>query len=480
MRCLNGVGSRQVAPVLPGMKDCGTVATFAAAATCLGIWLGSAVADNWSGSIRSKLQTDNRYDLQGDYTGEIWGQFAYVNTAHQLNARISTLSRFSTDIYTERQEVYQAYLEKGLSGTSWVVRGGRFERSDSLGLYLVDGAAANYRFDKLPLTLDIYGGRPLRIDHVRSLEGSLVAGAEGLLKLNPRWSLPAAKAQINDLDWRLGLQVVGDEQLRSLPRPSSEQAIVGNIFDAVEGSGKHPTQAHSQRSYRLNSSARFAGHWLGADKPMEWFLQGSYAADKNQLENVLLDGWWDPFRRVRLRNYMEAYRPRDPYVTFRDRFYSAYALGEQRVWRGSAQYKQNERLTYSLGFQLAGRDQGYSGGGFNIGASYQWQPALTVRGEIDVLELDSGEYAHSLYVSASHALTSKTRYTLNLALREEDKQLYGKNQARGIENEWQHMLDNSLVLGFKGSFINNSALPNEYLAAMQLTYYFDRFQPKKP
>lgn len=448
--------------------------------SCLALSLCDALADNWSGSIRSKIQTDNRYDLQGDYTGEVWGQFAYVNPEHQLNARFSTLSRFSTDIYREKQEVYQAYLEKQLPDQAWTLRGGRFERSDSLGLYLLDGASANYRFDKLPLTVDLYGGRPVRIDHVRSVEGSLVAGAEGLLKLHPYWSLGHGKAQINDLDWRLGLQVVEDEQTRTQSQTISEQEIVGNIFDAVEGQSGGETQTHTQRSYRLSTSTRLAGHLLAPDKPTEWFLQGSYAADKNRLENVLLDGWWDPWRRLRLRNYVEAYRPREPFVTFRDRFYSAYALGEQRVWRGSAQFKHDERLSYSAGLQVAGRDRGYSGSGFNVGVSYQWQPALTLRGEFDTLQLDSGEYAHSLYASASHALTSKTRYTLNLAFREEDKALYGKNQARGIENEWQHMLDNSLVLGFKGSFINNSALPNEYLAAMQLTYYFDRFQPKKP
>lgn len=448
--------------------------------SCLGLWLGSAPADNWSGSIRSKIQTDNRYDLQGDYSGEVWGQFAYVNPEHQFNARFSTLSRFSTDIYREKQEVYQAFVEKNLLPWSLTLRGGRFERSDSLGLYLLDGASVNYRFDHLPLTVELYGGRPVRIDHVRSVQGSMVGGAEGLLKLNPYWSLGQGKVQINDLDWRLGLQVVEGQQTQTFYRPNTEQAIVGDNFDAVEGLGAGETQTQTQRSYRLSTSTHLAGHLLGADKPLEWFVQGAYAADKNRLENVWVEGWWDAWRRLRLRNTFEAYRPREPFVTFRDRFYSAYALGEQRVWRGSTQYKHNERLSYSAGVQVAGRDQGYSGSGFNVGIRYQWQPGLTFRGEFDSLQLDSGEYAQSLYVSASHALTSKTRYTLNLAFREEDKALYGKNQAKGIENEWQHMLDNSLVVAFKGSFINNSALDNEYLASMQLTYYFDRFQPKKP
>lgn len=437
-----------------------------------------AQADNWNGSIRSKLQTDNRYDKDGDYTGEVWGQFAYQNPEHQLTARISTLSRFSTDIYRDRIEVYQGYLEKTLSDLPLTIRGGRFERSDSLGLYLLDGAAANYRFAEMPFSIDVYAGQPTRIDHVRSVSGSLVAGAEGLVKLTPHWGTADGQSQINVFDWRMGLQFLQrDHTAQILDNLANDPEITDGSFDLDE-SAKAGKQ--SQNSYRLNSTARLAGHLLAPDKPLEVSLQGSYAADKNRLENVFIDGWWDPWKKLRLRNYFEAYRPKQPFVTFRDRFYSAYALGEQRVWRGSAQYTQNDKLRYSLGAQYASRDGGYSGEGVNAGFSYQWQPAVKFSGEYDYLRLDNGEMANSVYLSLTHALNSKTRYGINLAWRQEDKRLYGSNQARGIENEWQYMLDSSLVLAFKGSYIANTAINNEYLGAMQLTYYFDRFQAKQP
>lgn len=439
-------------------------------------------ADNWSGSLRSKMQTDNRYSPEGDYTGELWAQLAYVNPRQQLNARVSTISRFSTDIYRNRQNVYQAYLEKDLTSLPMTVRGGRFERSDSLGLYLLDGAAATYRFHDLPFSIDLYGGRPVRIDHVRSLEGAVTAGAEGLFKFKPHWSFINDRSQINDFDLRLGLQTVGREQTSFVSDAYGiEQAIVGNQFDADESAAAGQRRTETRTTVRFNGTAHVAGHVLAQDKPAEVFLQGSYDIDKDRLENFYLDGWWDVLKRLRLRNTFESYRPRQPFVTFRDRFYSAYALGEQQVWRGSAQYRQNDRLGYSMGFQYAARDTGYNGGGFNAGISYQWRPALTLRGEVDHLELDSNERATSVYLAASHAWNAKLRYGLNLAWRQEEKSLYGQNQARGIEGESQYMVDNSLVLALKGSYINNSAsaLRNEYLAAVQLTYYFDRFQPKK-
>jgi hypothetical protein len=58
--------------------------------------------------------------------------------------------------------------------------------------------------------------------------------------------------------------------------------------------------------------------------------------------------------------------------------------------------------------------------------------------------------------------------------------LYGKNFAAGFEGEWQTMIKNNWILSLKGSYIENSALRSEYLGAMQLTYYFDYFQAKKP
>jgi hypothetical protein len=103
-----------------------------------------------------------------------------------------------------------------------------------------------------------------------------------------------------------------------------------------------------------------------------------------------------------------------------------------------------------------------------------------LRGELDYLELSSGENAKSLYLSGSHALNAKTRYSLNLAFRAENKALYGENLATGIENEWQYMLDSHLVMAFKGSYIHNTQINDEYLGALQITYYFDPFKPRKP
>ena len=161
--------------------------------------------DSWRGSVRSKVQTDNRYNLDGDYTGEVWGQMVYSNPNQKLNGNLSVLSRLSTDIYRDRQEVYQAFAEKKFDRMPLTLRGGRFEKSDNLGLYLVDGAVAKYQLSQ-PVSVEVYGGRPLRIDHVQSVRGSLVAGVESVFQLASHFASGAWG--LDNTDFGLGMQTV--------------------------------------------------------------------------------------------------------------------------------------------------------------------------------------------------------------------------------------------------------------------------------
>ncbi len=285
-------------------------------------------------------------------------------------------------------------------------------------------------------------------------------------------------AHINVFDIRMGFQVAQRDDTQVTDDVLVSQGVDNN-YDAVEASRQNiSTSAIS--TYRLNLATRFTGHLLGPDKPMETYIKGSYALDKNHLENAFVDSWWDPVKNVRLRSYYEAYRPKSRFVTFRDRFYSAYALGQQQVWRGSVEHRYNDKIRYSFGAQYADRDKGYSGFGLNGAASYQPNPGINLSANVDYLELSDGENAKSLYLSGSHALNAKTRYSINLALRHEEKALYGENFAKGIETEWQYMYKNHLIFGLKGSYIDNSNITNEYLGALQVTYYFDRFQASKP
>ena len=180
--------------------------------------------DSWRGSLRTKLQTDNRYSENGDYTGEAWGTLIYNSPNNKFNTNISAISRFSSDIYRDKQQLYQAYAEKNFDFLPITLRGGRFEKSDNLGLYLVDGASAKYQIAN-PLSLEIYGGRPLQVDHVQSLRGNFVSGAEAALNLTPQFS--ASWFKLEKTDFRFGMQAVQRNEtfLQDLSNPTKTSDV---------------------------------------------------------------------------------------------------------------------------------------------------------------------------------------------------------------------------------------------------------------
>jgi hypothetical protein len=303
-----------------------------------------------------------------------------------------------------------------------------------------------------------------------------VAGFESNLKTKPWFKFAGDSFFLDAADYRFGMQALQRDYDDALDGTITRQFVNPN-FDVVE---EEIPASDNETTYRLNASTRLAGYIGANDKPFEMLVQGAYAMDKNRFENVLLESWWDPLKNIRLRNYFEAYRPKDPFVTFRDRFYAAYALGQQEVWRGSVEHRYSDKTRYSVGLQYANRDEGYNGYGVQSAISHTLLPGFNLNGQFDYLELGDGENATSVYVSGAKAVNEKLRVGLNAAWRLEDKLLYGENMATGVETEVQYMLQNSIILKLTGSYINNTNINNEYLGAFQLTYYYDRFKPTAP
>ncbi|MDD5036184.1 MAG: hypothetical protein PHE55_15650 [Methylococcaceae bacterium] len=400
--------------------------------------------DNWRGSIRAKVQTDNRYSHEGSVFGEAWEQLFYDNDDLDLQGAIDTVQRISSLQRDSREAVYQAYLQKGVAAWASKFKLGRFQRTDNLGFYYLDGLDYQFAPQSGPFSLDVYGGRPGRLDHVLSVEGESLFGLEGAGHFEPRWERAWSPLSLDVWDIRLGYQRFKEAQ-------------------AVD---------------RINIGSTASGRiGLGEANKYEATVSGTYRADRNALENVWLSGQADLGKSLRLRTSYEEYRPRNPYPTFRERFYTAYVLGEQTLLKGSLHHQAAEGWTYHLGGQRATRERGVDGYGGYAGLSITQWPGLKLSGEVDYLDLGADE-AKSLYLSAAHSPSSKWRLQANAALRFEHKQLYGENRAIGGEIEVQYLVQSNLVLSATGTHIWNTRINDEYLAAVQMIYYFDNFKPK--
>lgn len=408
-------------------------------------WFSACQAgDNWHGSIRAKLQTDNRYSRDTRAFGETWGQFFYDNDDLDLHGAIDAVGRVSSQGDGTRGEIYQAFVQKGLAAFDSTVKLGRFQRTDNLGFYYLDGVDYRYAPKNSPFGLNVYGGMPGRMEHVRSLQGDLLMGADAFGHFEPHWQAGWSPLSVDSLDLRLGYQHFEDKS-------------------SVE---------------RANFGATAAGQIrYGKDWKYEAMLSGTYRADKQALENVWLSGQADFGKKLRVRASYEEYRPRNPFPTFRERFYTAYALGEQTLSKLSVHHSPAAGWTYYVGGQYATRDIGDSGQGGYAGIGVTQWPGITLGGEIDYLELGR-DNAASFYLKAAYSPDARWRIQANAALREERKQLYGENRALGGEIEVQYMVQNNLIVMVTGTQIFNTRIRDEHLAAVQAIYYFDNFKPK--
>jgi hypothetical protein len=419
------------------------------ACLCAAAWFAPPVCagDNWSGSIRAKTQIDNRYGNGGRAFGETWGQFFYDNADLDLHGALDMVGRLgSVSPYTRDAsgQVYQAYLQKGFSELASSLKLGRFQRADNLGFYYLDGADYRYAPKESPFSLNVYGGKPGRMEHVRSLQGDALFGFEGAGHFLPQWRTEWLPLTLEEFDLRLGYQRFADRQ------------AVDRITLAGTAAGR----------VRLCASCKY-----------EAMASGTYRADRQKLENVWLSGQLDLTKTLRWRASYEEYKPRNPFPTFRERFYTAYALGEQTLAKASFHHQAAAGWTYYVGGQYATRQIGDSGQGAYAGLRLAQWPGVVLGGEFDYLELGR-DRAESFYLTASHSPSAQWRVQANAALRFEHKPLYGENRAVGGEIEVQYRVKNNIVLMATGTQIFNTRIQDEYLAAVQMIYYFDNFKPK--
>jgi hypothetical protein len=444
----------------------------------------------WHGQVRTKLQTDNRYTGQSDVFGEVWGQMGFENPARDLKGAVDVMGHAGHFAFESGSRVYQAFVDQGYARLDSRIKLGRFERTDNLGFYLLDGAALRHAPGGQAWQLELYAGRPRRIDHVRSVAGDFTGGLELQGHWNPAWGSSSAWPLLQSLALRGGYQRFQYAEPKTLAESGSAALATVDGVDAAlllndadigfaTPASMPPPPPPAAGVDRWHLAATAQGHWRAERySQYEWSMLGTYRSDQARLENALTSAWVDLGQRVRWRGSYEYYRPREPFLTFRERFYSAYVLGEQTLFKSRLHYSPTDRWSGYVGGMRATR-QGDDGYGSDLGLTWRMTPNLLLSGEFDYLKLGADQ-ASSLYTALSHTVNARLQFRLNTALRFEEKQFYRDNRAIGAEAEARYMVRNDWILQFAASQIWNTRLPDEYLAAVQVIYYFDPFKPKAP
>ncbi len=390
-----------------------------------------------SAILETRLQVDNRFNRSARVLGEVWGDADLAGRDWQLHA--SWVGRMSSLPDDSGGRLYQGFLAKRWPWLNSVVRLGRFQRADVAGLYLLDGAQWDYQVGGWQVQW--YGGRPVRLDHVRSVQADFAYGVNLSRRETVDWSLGGWRWS----GYRLG---VGFQGFRRNGDPSRRLQARGGVY----------------------------GTW-GSGRVWEVNLAAVYRFDRRRFEDVWFQGFVDLPQRFRFRGYYEYYRPRAPFPTFRERFVSAYALGEQSLLRLGLERRPKPSLRYFVVGQRATRADGFDGYGIRAGGDVGWRDH---RWSVvyDYLEIGYDD-AHSAYGQWRYVWNSRLESRLNVALRRERKLLYGDNWARGGEVGLRYLFSTATVVDLSVSYVANSRRRDDYVGAVRLVYYFDRFRPKQ-
>ncbi len=421
----------------------------------------SAHSSNWRGALISKLQTDNRYTNNASFFGEMIGRFDYEDSRRELQLGADVLLRGGNYGFNDRQDFYRLFVQKGFHSLHTTVKLGRFDQADSLGLYTLNGASALYQAENKQFSVELYGGVPQRFDDLVQVKGDALYGIKANLQKTLDWHSDALRMSLDRMDLRLGYQHFdGQDVSRYVPLRDRQTAKAGG----------------DKLAFGLNLSGTLGWSWA---QKYQSRLIGTYRADTNNFEDGQFETEIDVNKRTRLRGVYEYYRP-DRYAnpTFREQFYSQYGFGRQELLRVSAHQRWKELLDYFVGLTYTTRSIGDSGFGMNGGISARYLGQFKSGLEVDHLEV-AGDKVSALYLKNEYQVNSRHNLLLSGALRHEQKALYGDNWVKGVEVRWNMMIKNNLLTSLSVNYIWNTRLQDEYLAAFQVTYYFDNFKPKK-
>jgi len=310
----------------------------------------------------------------------------------------------------------------------------------------------SYQNPDKDLAVELYLGKPGRIDDVRSIEGDYLLGVELFSHHKTDWQSEILPVMIDILDVRLGLQRLKNEA-------TSQRLNIG-----------------------LNSEGRLANcepECLGFKSQ----LLLTYQFENQQLEDLLVDIRLPINKALRLRFSYEYYRPElieNP--GFREQFFGYYALGKQNLLRSNVDYQVSPRVSVFIEGIHSTREIGDSGLGLHGGLKIR--QVLGARYDMDLsLAADSVELGEdsltSIYITIERHINSRLNIQLDGIIRREEKHQLGKNRVFGLNAKLNYMAKNNLIFSLEGKAINNSRLRNEHLLRLGMRYYFDNFKAKR-
>jgi hypothetical protein len=386
-----------------------------------------------SGELSTFLETDHSVYNSANRAEE------QANINWQNNNK-SMLAGFQFDIEhkedeisaTTNQQINQLFFSQKSNNIDYTL--GRFNRSDSLGYYTLDGIVAKYKHNEW--STGFHSGKPLQIEDYNIINAHRIYGID--LNHHARYKNIAILQNVSSF---LGWQQITDIEEQSY------------IHWGISSNGELDSNRFKQAKIIFNSS---------------------YIVDDESFEsiNAIFQGHSKDYGLARIS--FTSWQPEEINLSFKEQFYSVYANEKQSILQADffRNYKWNQQ--YYFRGRKVWRESRDHGAGITAGLkqktssgkNFSWQS------QWDSLKLED-DYIHSIYLGINKNISVKFRGHLDTAVQYSHKQLQQDNTALALEAGAERMLRSDLFIDFDVRYIYNNNLENEYRFSFNLSYRFD-------
>lgn len=311
---------------------------------------------------------------------------------------------------------------------------GRFNRSDQLGFYTLDGLSvkhSQYNWDT-----SFHAGKPLQIEDYNVIDVDQIIGLD-----ISHHSSQLENSIIQKINSRIGWQQLQDDVKQNY------------IHWGVSGKGEVDNSELNQ---------------------VEIFFNGSYLIENKSAESINVGAQAHSKDLGLARITYTSWKPEQAVLSFKEQFYSVYANGKQSILQADFfhDYKWNQQ------FYIKGRKVWREFGNNGYGATAGFEQKATAnknsgwQTQWDSLVLKD-DVIHSLYTGFNKNISATLRGHFNTALQYVKKESIENNRVIALEAVIEQMLKADLFIDFNARYIYNDELKNEYRIGFRLSYRFD-------
>jgi len=311
---------------------------------------------------------------------------------------------------------------------------GRFNRSDLLGYYTLDGVTAKYI--KQNWNIHFHAGRPLQIEDYITIDADRIYGIDINHHTTHSNSLIIKKTNSH-----FGWQQIQDNTRQNY------------IHMGISSNGELSRHDSNQ---------------------LELFFNGSYLIENKSAESINAGAQVQSKKLGMARIAYNSWKPEQANLSFKEQFYSVYANGKQSTLQADLfhNYKWNQQ--YYIRGRKVWRKLGNNGYGATVGLK---QKPSSKENSGWLAQWDSlilkDDVVHGIYLGLNKNISATLRGHINGALQYTKNTHTENNNIIALEVVAEKMLYSNIFFDCRTRYIYNDNFDNEYRINIRLSYRFD-------